>query len=154
MKLKILLLLLFAVTAAASAQMESRKYCLDEGVGLGGYDPLSYFQGDSPVKGSESIAFIYDDVIYHFSEEANREEFKKDPEKYLPAYGGWCSMTLVMGEATQPVYENFLIKDDQLYLFERTLSVNGRTLWVQDHNKHKKIAKGNYDQYVETGKIE
>jgi len=154
MKLKIIFLLLSIVSVDAISQEKTRAYCLDDGVGLGGYDPISYFQNGIPKKGEKSISMTYDEVEYYFSTKENRKAFKNNPDKYLPAFGGWCSMTLVMGRATEPVYDNFIIKEGRLYLFERTLSVNGRTLWVQDHDKHKQLAKDNYNQYIETGKIE
>ena len=71
----------------------------------------------------EDIKAEYDEVIYLFSNTENKRTFLLAPEKYLPQFGGWCSMTLVMGRATTPKYDNFMVKDGKLFLFERTLSV-------------------------------
>ena len=62
-------------------------------------------------------------------------------------------MTLAMGRATTPKYDNFLIRNGQLYLFERTLSVNGRELWERDPKVNKASAEKNYSKYVTTGNI-
>ena len=62
-------------------------------------------------------------------------------------------MTLAMGQATTPKYDNFIIKNDKLYLFERTLSINGREVWKQDPKTHEKTATKNYQLYKTTGKI-
>src|SRR6478609_8222625 len=110
---------------------DSLKYCVDKNsVGLGGYDPVSYFERAAPSIGDRQIQVSYDGVIYYFSSERNKKIFLSSPEKYLPQFGGWCSMTLVLGRATRPTYTNFLLHDGKFYLFERTLSVNGRELWL------------------------
>lgn len=133
---------------------DTLKYCLhDEGVGAGGFDVVNYFTSNSALKGKEDISAVYQGVEYHFLTEDNREAFKQDPEHYLPAYGGWCAMTLSMGRATTPVYENFLISNDKLFLFERTVSVNGRTLWLQDTALNSQLADKHYADYIDDGVI-
>ena len=62
-------------------------------------------------------------------------------------------MTLVLGKATRPTYTNFLIKSGKFYLFERTLSVNGKELWLKDSQQNEKIAAMKYNQLKTTGKV-
>jgi len=152
----LLMLCICAIFSTASyGQADSLAFCINKSsVGLGGYDPVSYFKMDSPLQGTTQITADFLDVVYLFSSEENKEQFLKSPEKYLPQYGGWCSMTLAMGRATTPVYDNFLIEDKKLYLFERTLSVNGRELWLQAVDQNKQLAATNYSKYRTTGIIQ
>ena len=57
-------------------------------------------------------------------------------------------MTLAMGRATTPKYDNFLIKDGRLFLFERTLSVNGKELWLMDPKGNEKLARVTYKKHI------
>jgi YHS domain-containing protein len=148
---------LFALLASYSVhaqQIDTLKYCIaDKHVAAGGYDPVSYFTSEKPVLGDAQITMSYDGVTYRFSSADNKQKFAADPKRYLPQFGGWCSMTLAMGRATKPVYDNFLIYDGKLYLFERTLSVNGRELWLRDTNANERVASKNYNSYKTSGKI-
>lgn len=130
---------------AQNTAEKSLKYCTAENsVGTGAFDPVSYFQASEPKVGKSSIQYTHDGVTYYFDSEANLKLFKKDPARYLPQFGGWCSMTLAMGKTTRPTYTNFLIDDGKLYLFERTLSVNGKELWLKSPKANYENARRNY----------
>ncbi len=154
MKLFIVILSLTLAQVAYPQQADTLKYCVGEGsVGVGGHDPVSYFQGSKPLAGKEIFSSAFEGVTYRFDSEPNLKKFISNPGKYLPQFGGWCSMTLAMGRATTPKYDNFVILKDKLYLFERTISVNGRELWLKDPKANEKIASANYTSYRTTGKI-
>lgn len=152
-----ILIVFFAVTLsqlAYSQKADTLKYCVTkQNLGVGGYDPVSYFQGLKPLTGKENFSTVFEGVTYQFDSESNLKVFISNPNKYLPQFGGWCSMTLAMGRATTPKYDNFVVLKDKLYLFERTVSVNGRELWLKDPKTNEKIASTNYKSYRTTGKI-
>ena len=149
----ILLNLTNIYSSIAQTKPDTLRYCVKEdNIGVGGFDPVSYFQG-APKSGSSVLMIIIDGVSYRFTSEENMKKFKTDPSKYLPQFGGWCSMTLAMGRATTPKYDNFVILKGKLYLFERTVSVNGRELWLSDPKTNEKTASKNYHLYRTTGKI-
>jgi len=155
MKLIPVIFFLSLTLYAKAQQTDTLKYCVrDDLVGVGGYDPVSYFKSKKPVLGNDKIHLTHDGVKYKFASNENKKLFSSRPEAYLPQFGGWCSMTLVMGRATRPVYENFLISEGRLYLFERTLSVNGKELWLNNPIVNEKIAIKNYTSYKDTGKIQ
>ncbi len=148
-----LLSLATAYSSIGQTKPDTLKYCIKENIiGVGGFDPVSYFQGP-PKLGSADLIAVSDGVTYRFSSEENKRKFKADPSKYQPQFGGWCSMTLAMGRATTPKYDNFVILKNKLYLFERTVSVNGRELWLSDPKTNEKTAGKNYSLYRTTGKI-
>lgn len=143
------LLTLPLLLSAQANKPDTIRYSLTNGIyGMGGYDPVSYFSG-KPVKGSTKFKAQFEHVTYLFQSKKNQETFLKSPESYLPQFGGWCSMTLAMGRATRPTFDNFLIDSGKLYLFERTLSVNGKELWLKNTEKNKLLASTNYKALTE-----
>ncbi len=154
MKILLLLLITVPIINGTAQSIDTLVYCVDHGkVGVGGYDPVSYFKSGKPLPGKVNIALQHDGVEYRFATLENRNAFKSKPESYLPQFGGWCSMTLALGRATRPVYDNFLIRNGKLYLFERTLSVNGKELWLTDPVTNQKKASTNYLALKTRGKI-
>ena len=119
--------------------------CRDDGVAIGGYDPVSYRQPDGPVAGNADYSTDHDGATYRFANAANLETFLADPDRYVPAYSGFCAVTLALGRVTCPDYTNFQIEDDRLLLFETTGFTNGRTLWNTDAPRFRHQANGNFD---------
>ena len=109
-------------------------YCtIGQGVGLGGYDPVSYFPegGSKPMKGFVLRSFEYDGVTYRFASDANLESFKKAPTKYLPVYGGWCAWAVAkLGKKVDVDPESFLVRNGKLYLFYNHHELNTRADWL------------------------
>jgi len=137
------------------AAIDSLRYCIaNDSIGVGSYDLVNYFTNNTAELGTDAFTAKHDGVTYRFKSAEHLEAFQESPEKYLPAFGGWCSMTLAMGRATTPTYDNFLIIDGKLHLFERTLSVNGRSLWQVDPTTNKKRASESYADYIDDGVIE
>ena len=60
-----------------------------DGNAIKGYDPVAYFTDSRPVKGDTRYAFTWNNAQWLFSNEEHMSLFKKDPEKYLPQYGGY-----------------------------------------------------------------
>lgn len=108
---------------------------------IGGYDPVAYFPegGGKAKKGSKKIEHTYKGVTYRFSSQANRELFKKAPERYEPAHGGWCSWAMADGDKTEPNPKSFIVEDDRLFLFYDGLFGDTRKDWL----------KGDHDQLAE-----
>lgn len=151
---KLPILFLFFVAHVTLAQVDTLKYCTTpQSIGVGGHDPVSYFDNKEPLIGDPAFNWKHDGVVYHFATLENLSKFKAKPASYLPQFGGWCSMTLAMGRATTPKYDNYVVTGGKLFLFERTVSVNGRELWLKDTARNEKTATKNYNSYRTTGKI-
>ena len=58
---------------------------------LEGHDAVAYFTQNEAVKGSPDIKTDHQGVTYRFASEANKAEFLKSPEKYMPQFGGFCA---------------------------------------------------------------
>lgn len=123
--------------------------CLPDGIAVGGYDLVSYRQAGGPVTGTAEFTVEHDGATYLFASRENLDTFGKDPDRYLPAYGGFCAITLALGRVTCPEYTNFKIEDDRLLLFEITGFTNGRTLWNSDPAEFRQKADTNFDSLLE-----
>lgn len=86
------------------------------GLAVQGYDVVAYFTQDKPVKGQSSFQYEHDGGTYYFSSGANRDVFASDPEKYVPAYGGYCAYGLAQGSKVPIEPDKFTIVDGKLYL--------------------------------------
>lgn len=104
---------------------------------ISGYDLVSYHQDSGPVRGTGFHAHEHDGATFLFSSKENLEAFKQNPEKYLPAYNGYCAYGAALGKkfnADPAVYE---IVDGTLYL---NLDASIQEKWAEDIPGH--IAKG------------
>jgi YHS domain-containing protein len=101
------------------------------GVALEGYCPVAYFAVDKAIRGKAEYASTYNGVTYHFVSDDARSAFEREPEKYLPAYGGWCAFGMAVQDKFPVDPTNFEIVDGRLLLFLRNQGVDARALWNQ-----------------------
>ncbi len=120
--------------------------CRKGGLGLDGYDPVSFYSGPEPVLGRAELSLEHEGATYRFASEASRERFAADPAAFLPRYGGWCAMTLALGRLACPDVLNFEIQDGELLLFETTVFTNGRIVWNRDPQANLERADANYQR--------
>jgi YHS domain-containing protein len=83
---------------------------------LAGHDAVAYFTESKPVLGSAEFTSVYNDAIYRFSSEANRDAFNANPSKYAPAYGGYCAVGASFGKKFEIDGKAFEIVDGKLYV--------------------------------------
>lgn len=138
-------LLVIGLAAQEQSGIRKKQFNLDDGVAISGYDPVAYFTQNKAVKGSRDNALAYEGVTYYFSSVANKEEFKKDPAKYEPQYGGWCSYAMgAKGEKVTIDPKTFKIVDGKLNLFYNKFFNNTLTDWNKDETNLKKKADANW----------
>lgn len=102
----------------------------ENGVAIRGTDAVAYFTQAKPVQGRAEFATEYQGVTWHFSSAENREIFLSNPEKYAPAYGGYCAYALSLGTYKVETDPNaWSIVDGRLYL-NKTPVV--RSIWETD----------------------
>lgn len=118
--------------------------CAADGIAVGGYDLTSYQLAEGPRFGSAEFPAEFDGLTYLFETEQNRATFLREPDRFLPAYSGWCAVTLALGRLSCPDYDNFKIEDGRLLLFELTGFTNGQTLWNSQPTHYRGLADDNY----------
>ena len=84
--------------------------------GISGYDPVSYFTEGRPQRGSGYHVADYKGVTYAFASEEHKDLFEANPEKYTPAYGGWCAYGVAVGKKFVANPEVWKIVNGTLYL--------------------------------------
>lgn len=141
MKLTALFLLFSTLVWAQHDKARLNHYNLKKQVALEGYDPVSYFD-NMPEEGKTEIKFSYEGVIYQFANPQNLAKFKVNPEKYKPAYGGWCAYAIgETGEKVKVDPKTFKVIDGKLYLFYNFQGNNTLAEW----NKNEEPLKTNAD---------
>ena len=115
---KLLFVLPLLMFGCGSSEPATGPVFVSEGVALNGYDPVAYFQQGEPRIGVVAEAVDYNGFTYLFSSTKNKNLFNEDPEKYLPAYGGWCAYAVAETSTRMaPNPELWQIQDGQLQLF-------------------------------------
>ncbi len=144
--------LLLFVFAFALQQPSSKHANIKDGLAVGGYDVVSYFIGE-PEKGSKSIKTSYEGITYRFSSEVNKQKFLDSPEKFAPAYGGWCAYAMgVTGDKVKVDPETYKILDDKLYLFYNFWGNNTLKSWNKDEPGLKTMADKYWTEIVAVNK--
>ncbi|MEO5595195.1 MAG: YHS domain-containing (seleno)protein [Chitinophagaceae bacterium] len=138
-------LLVTGIHAQDQSGLRKKQFNLNDGIAISGYDPVTYFTLNKPVKGNKENAVAYEGVTYYFSSAANKEEFKKNPGKYEPEYGGWCSYAMgAKGEKVEVDPKTFKIVNGKLNLFYNKFFNNTLTDWNKDEANLKKKADASW----------
>jgi YHS domain-containing protein len=88
-----------------------------EGIILKGCDAVAYFEQGKAVKGDPAIKSTYQGATYLFASAADKAAFDRDPAKYAPRYGAFCSYGVaneVLADTDGP--DAFAIYKGKLYL--------------------------------------
>lgn len=122
---------------------------LKKNLALEGYDPVSYFENNKPLKGKKEISASFKGVIYFFANEDNQNKFLKGALKYEPQYGGWCAYAMGdNGEKVSINPETYKIVDGKLYLFYNKFGHNTLTDWNKDEKNLQNKADSNWSNTV------
>ncbi len=110
------------------------------GLALEGYCPVAYFAVNKPVMGKPEHASTFNGVAYHFVSADAKSAFDEDPEKYVPAYGGWCAFGMSVQDKFPVDPRNFKIVDGKLLVFLKNKNVDALELW-NDHDEQSNVSK-------------
>ncbi len=113
-------------------------YYSQNGVALGGQDVVSYFTDKKVVAGNKKYSYNWKGANWNFSSAAHRDLFAKNPEKYAPAYGGYCAKAASDGNLATTVPTAWEIRGGKLYL---NYSADAQKEWFVDTSK--KIVQAN-----------
>lgn len=134
-----------ASMAQADEPARRRNFNTENGVALREFDPVSYFNSSRPLKGNSKLYHNYKGITYYFVNAENLEEFKKAPDKYEPAYGGWCAYTVALsGERVKVNPVTYKIINDKLHLFYNFNSDNRLLKWNKEEKKFLASANRNW----------
>ena len=86
------------------------------GAALEGYDAVAYHTVGKPVEGSSRFTYKWRDATWRFASVKHRDLFAADPERYAPAYGGYCAYGMAQGAKVDIDPSAWRIVDGKLYL--------------------------------------
>jgi len=104
-----------------------------DGLALDGYDPMAYHLERRALPGSLEHTARHEGVTYRFASAAHREAFVAAPERFAPAYGGWCAWALADGEGSLVEIDprSFLLQDGEVLLFYDGAFADTRAWWQE-----------------------
>lgn len=105
-----------AAQSRRSAQVNATQVNAPEGVAIHGYDPVAYHSKGEATRGDEAFSYRWNDATWLFENETSRDAFADDPERYAPAYGGYCAWAMSNDAIADIDPERWTIEGGTLYL--------------------------------------
>lgn len=136
-----LLTVISTLLLTISAYAQQPEVFQKKGYAIDGYDVVSYFTENKPVKGDSSLVIEWKNAKWLFSSSNNLELFKKDPEKYAPQYGGYCAYGCSRGYKAPTMFDAYSIVNGKLYFNYNT---DVRVIWNKDQENFIKKADVNW----------
>ena len=111
----------------------------EQQIGIAGYSPVSYFE-KGPELGKPEFTATHDGTTYHFTSQSQVNKFTAAPEKYLPAFDGFCAFGHTIEKEFVVDPTSYKIVDGRLLLFLKNSDVDALKLW-NDGNEKELMAK-------------
>ena len=141
--MKVLLALFAALLLQGCGTVHNTMRDGDDGrVILRGNDAVAYFTEGRPIKGDASIVSSWNGDVYRFSSAANKRLFDADPQKYAPAWTGFCASGTHYALKAAIGAEVFMVYKGRLYLFG---SERSKANWLMDADANIRLG----DEYWE-----
>ena len=118
-----------------------REVYIKSNVAIDGYDPVAYFKVAMPVKGRSELSYKWKDALWYFSSKANLDDFKSDPEKFAPQFGGYCAYGMAEGHKASTSPDAWTVLNGKLYL---NYNKNVKELWDKDRPGYIEKANANW----------
>ena len=113
---KVILVTAFLITSAGVLFAQKSEVFNPSDKAIRGYDPVAYFTEGKAVKGNENLTYHWNDADWYFSSPQNLNSFSKNPDKYVPQYGGYCAYGLSEGHKAPTDPDAWTIVNGKLYL--------------------------------------
>ena len=113
------------------------------GVAIGGYDPVAYFSDGKPMPGDPALRAVHDGASYYFATPEHRWAFLREPERYAPAFGGYCGYAASIKRLSPTDPKLWQIVDGKLVLQHNAYALQ---LFNQDLAGNYARAKSNWPE--------
>lgn len=115
-------------------------------VAVGGYDVVAYFSRDQAIEGSAEYRMQWHGAEWRFASAEHLARFRESPERYAPAYGGYCAYAVADGTTAAGHPEYWAIHEGRLYL---NYDAETREQWNADREAHIAAADAHWRDIVE-----
>ena len=133
------------ISIAQDGALRKKHFNLDDGLALSGYDAVAYLNQSKAVKGDKHLSLTHEGVTYYFATADNKEEFRRNPSRYEPAYGGWCAYAMGSnGKKVSVDPKTFKVVNGKLNLFYNKFFNNTLEDWNKDESNLKRKADLNF----------
>ena len=112
-------------------------------IALQGYSPVSYLDLGIAQRGVKEFKSEYNKIAYYFTSKEQKAVFDKNPEKYLPQYGGFCAFGVYAGAKFRVNPNKFIVKDGKYFLFLYNIELDAQQLWLGENNHTKLVEVAN-----------
>lgn len=121
--------LIVAVLAASFLTLTTAAFAADEHntvpgltaagapLGLHGVDPVAFIELGNRIEGSHEFTAVHDGVAYYFASKANLKAFKRQPGRYVPQNGGFCTYGVSVGKKFDGSPRYAAVENGKLYVF-------------------------------------
>ncbi len=89
----------------------------DSRVMLKGADVTTYFTQGTYTQGTSQFKSVYEGVTFRFANAQNKALFDKEPQKYLPEFGGYCANGIAYGIPWGGDADTWSMVNGKLYIF-------------------------------------
>ncbi len=89
----------------------------DSRVMLKGADVTTYFTQGKYTQGTSQFKSVYEGVTFRFANAQNKALFDKEPQKYLPEFGGYCANGIAYGIPWGGDADTWSMVNGKLYIF-------------------------------------
>lgn len=151
-QLTIFIALFALISVNIFAQNNKANNIDNSNIALQGYSPVSYADLGLAQKGVKAFKSEYKKIVYYFTSAEQKAVFDKNPEKYLPQYGGFCAFGIYAGAKFRTDPNKFISKDGGYFLYLNNLELDAKQLWLdeKDHGRLVKVANKNWKKLSET----
>ncbi len=137
--LTIIILSCFSWLAFAEEPVSTGRF---NNTAITGHNVVAYHnlaQGDKAIKGDKVYSMEWKGANWYFGSKEELERFKAEPERYAPAYNGFCANALSIGEGLiRTSGKHWAVFENQLYVF---YAARGAKRWLQgDYKEYKVVA--------------
>ena len=140
-----LLLLCIVATPTLAAKSKINTTLLGN-LAVDGYDPVAYFTEGAPTKGSRKFTLEWQGANWRFASQESLDAFRSEPERYAPAYGGYCAWAVSQGYTAGIDPQAWRIVDGRLFLnYNRKV----QKTWEADRANLIEQADRNWPQVLE-----
>ncbi len=113
---------------------------------LRGFDPVAYFTQATHLRGRPEFRSEHDGVVYRFASAEHKAMFDREPARYAPQYGGFCTNGIAYGIPWGGDPDVWTIADGKLYIFGGEAS---KRYFMMDEKKNYALAAKYWADEVE-----
>jgi YHS domain-containing protein len=131
MKNYLILCFVFLLVHTQDVFAQKSAVFIKNGKAIDGYDVVDFHLSKKATKGDDAFVTKWNGAEWYFSNAQNLNLFVASPEKYAPAFGGYCAYGLSQGHKAPTIVDTWTILKDTLY-FNYNLKVKERWLVKTD----------------------